>query len=345
MAQIQKFQSTGEIAQFVKNNSDFLFFDSQTNRQKFASGLILDLYNDSKKADNYAASGIDLMDVVMLHYKAASAGLSHLNGDFSIVKFGGKNPRPVAFTSYQRERDDVLRSEIVAEFYPQTIYNGSKVVQRDTLKWDIVPQAKSAKKLDNAGRFDLTNVCGFAFNLVTVGGEKYTYFSTKEEIFFEIGKDEKLLFLYRSANGETMFWKFVMRKLLKWLPISLDGTKKWIDAEIVPEFDEKRENQACLNSGQNFAENSAFVFEKTEKQEVECASKEKKENVAKADQDKETPKKEKEEKEELPLLKMGSADFTEIQGLITEGKISTLDQIKEKYTVSQGVAAVIKEML
>ena len=99
MTQIQKFQNTGEIAQFVKSNSDFLFFDNQTNRQKFASGLILDLYNDSKKADNYGSSGIDLMDVVMLHYKAANAGLSHINGDFSIVKFGGKIPRPVAFTS------------------------------------------------------------------------------------------------------------------------------------------------------------------------------------------------------------------------------------------------------
>lgn len=342
MTQIQKFQNTGEIAQFVKSNSDFLFFDNQTNRQKFASGLILDLYNDSKKANNYASSGIDLMDVVMLHYKAATAGLSHINGDFSIVKFGGKNPRPVAFTSYQKERDDVLKSEIVAEFYPQTIYNGSKVVQRDTLKWDIVPQAKSGKKLDNAGRFDLTNVHGFAFSLVTIGGEKYTYFSTKEEIFFEIGKDEKLLFLYRSANGETMFWKFVMRKLLKWLPIRLDGTKKWVDAEIVSEFDGKATNQMCLNGGQNFAENSAFIFEKPEKQEIEDTHKEEKENVAKTFQNQETPKK---EKEGLPPLILGSEDFTDIQNLIAEGKISTLDQIKEKYTVSQDVTAIIKEML
>ena len=342
MTQIQKFQNTGEIAQFVKSNSDFLFFDNQTNRQKFASGLILDLYNDSKKADNYASSGIDLMDVVMLHYKAATAGLSHINGDFSIVKFGGKNPRPVAFTSYQKERDDVLKSEIVAEFFPQTVYNGSKVVQLDTLQWRIEPQKKSARKLNERGQFDLTNVMGFAFTLVTTSGRKFTYFTTKEEIFFEIGKDEKTLFMYRGANGETMFWKFVMRKLLKWLPISLCGVKKWEEAEIVSEFDGKATNQMCLNGGQNFAENSAFIFEKPEKQEIEDTHKEEKENVAKTFQNQETPKK---EKEGLPPLTLGSEDFTDIQNLIAEGKISTLDQIKEKYTVPQGVAAIIQEML
>ena len=311
MEQLVKFKSMSEIAQFAKNSTQMLFFDEEVKQKKFVSSLVLDLYEDTKKlpAENYANRGIDYMDVVMLHYRAVDNGLDYMRGDFSIVKFGGKNPRPQVFTSYRREREDVLNSPIVAEFFPQTVYNGSKVVQLDTLQWRIEPQKKSARKLNERGQFDLTNVMGFAFTLITTSGRKFTYFTTKEEIFFEIVKDEKTLFMYRGANGETMFWKFVMRKLLKWLPISLGGVKKWEDAEIVSEIEENEAKQPILGSSENFAEKSAFNFG-TETPEAP----------------KPTPNVEtKPEANVKPLLAIDSVEFQRVSESIASGKVSEIE--------------------
>lgn len=290
---------------------------------------MLDIYNDSRLQEGYAAKGIDLMDVITLHYRAADLGLSYIKGDFSIVKFGGKNPRPQIFTSYKREREDVLNSEMVAEFYPQTVYNGSKVVQLDTLQWRIEPQKKSARKLNERGQFDLTNVMGFAFTLITTSGRKFTYFTTKEEIFFEIGKDEKTLFMYRGANAETMFWKFVMRKLLKWLPISLGGVKKWEDAEIVSEIEENEAKQPILGSSENFAERSAFNFG-TETPEAP----------------KPTPNVEtKPEANVKPLLAIDSVEFQRVSESIASGKVSEIEQVEKEWQLSDEVRTILKEML
>ena len=331
MEQLVKFKSMSEIAQFAKNSTQMLFFDEDVKQKKFVSSLILDLYEDSKKspADNYAGRGVDYMDVVMLHYRASDKGLDYMRGDFSIVKFGGKNPRPQLFTSYRREREDVLNSPNVAEFYPQTVYNGSKVIQLDTLQWRIEPQKKSAKKLNAQGQFDLTNVMGFAFTLVTTSGRKFTYFTTKEEIFFEIGKDEKTLFMYRGANAETMFWKFVMRKLLKWLPISLGGVKNWEDAEIVAEIEENEAKQPLFGNSENFAENSAFNFG-TETPETP----------------KQAPNIEtKPEANVKPLLAINSVEFQRVSENIASGKISEIEQVEKEWQLSDEVRNIIKEML
>ena len=331
MEQLVKFKSMSEIAQFAKDSTQMLFFDDTARQKKFVSSLVLDLYEDSKKspADNYAGRGIDYMDVVMLHYRASDKGLDYMRGDFSIVKFGGKNPRPQVFTSYRREREDVLNSPNVAEFYPQTIYNGSKVVQIDTLQWRIEPQKKSAKKLNAQGQFDLTNVMGFAFTLVTTSGRKYTYFTTKEEIFFEIGKDEKMLFMYRGANGETMFWKFVMRKLLKWLPVSLDGVKNWEEAEIVSGVEEDEAKQPLFGNSENFAENSAFNFG-TETPEAP----------------KPTPNVEtKPEVNVKPLLAIDSVEFQRVSESIASGKVSEIEQVEKEWQLSDEVRNILKEML
>ena len=334
MEQLVKFKSMSEIAQFAKNSTQMLFFDEEMKQRKFISSLVLDLYEDSKKlpAENYANRSIDYMDVVMLHYRAADKGLDYMKGDFSIVKFGGKNPRPQVFTSYHREREDVLNSPIVAEFYPQTIYNGSKVVQLDTLQWNIEPQKKSARKLNAQGQFDLTNVMGFAFTLITTSGRKFTYFTTKEEIFFEIGKDEKTLFMYRGANGETMFWKFVMRKLLKWLPISLVGVKNWEEAEIVAEIEEKAPIQSALGSGENFAKMSAFNFgsEKLEAApQIEVAKK----------------TEQKIEVEAKPTLTLGSVEFQKITEEISSGEIAGIAQVEEQWELKNDVREILNEML
>ena len=331
MEQLVKFKSMSEIAQFAKDSTQMLFFDDTVKQKKFVSSLILDLYEDSKKspADNYAGRGVDYMDVVMLHYRASDKGLDYMRGDFSIVKFGGKNPRPQLFTSYRREREDVLNSPNVAEFYPQTVYNGSKVIQLDTLQWRIEPQKKSAKKLNAQGQFDLTNVMGFAFTLVTTSGRKFTYFTTKEEIFFEIGKDEKTLFMYRGANAETMFWKFVMRKLLKWLPISLGGVKNWEDAEIVAEIEENEAKQPLFGNSENFAENSAFNFG-TETPETP----------------KQAPNIEtKPEANVKPLLAINSVEFQRVSENIASGKISEIEQVEKEWQLSDEVRNIIKEML
>ena len=334
MSEITKFQSMGEIAQFAKDSTQMLYFADAEKQKKFISSLVLDLYEDSRKApaDNYAGKGIDYMDVLMLHYRAADKGLNYMNKDFSIVKFGGKNPRPQIFTSYQREREDVMNSPVVAEFYPQTIYNGSKVVQKDTLHWEISPQRKSAKKLNAQGQFDLTNVMGFAFTLKTTNGKQYTYFTTKEEIFFEIGKDEKTLFMYRGANGETMFWKFVMRKLLKWLPVNLQMEKKWEDAEIVPEIEEKTAKQAGLSNEENFAEKSAFDFGKTEASKSETEEK---------------PAKTKPEvkENEKPTLTLDCEEFQRITESIAAGKVVSIEQLEENWQIPNDMKAILTEML
>lgn len=128
MEQLVKFKSMSDIAQFAKNSTQMLFFDEDVKQKKFISSLVLDLYEDTKKlpAENYANRGIDYMDVIMLHYRAVDNGLDYMRGDFSIVKFGGKNPRPQVFTSYRREREDVLNSPIVAEFFPKRYITAQK---------------------------------------------------------------------------------------------------------------------------------------------------------------------------------------------------------------------------
>ena len=232
MNELQKIESPTTALAIVKKSLPIFFFEDEKNKEKFVSACAIDLY---QRSEEYVKNGINYEDVLLCHYRASQQGLNYLNGDYTVVKFGGKNPKPVVFTSYQKQRQDILDSPNVAEFYPNIIWRGANVQQRDLLQWDITNVPHVGAKYDQNGYLNFADIMGFEFVLVRADGKKYNYFATVNEIVLEVGKDEKLLFMYKNRNGETMWYKFVMRKLLKWLPFSVGQSKDW--REVQPRDD------------------------------------------------------------------------------------------------------------
>jgi hypothetical protein len=228
MNELQKIESPTTALAIVKKSLPIFFFESPENEKKFVSACAIDLY---KRSEEYVKNGISYEDVLLCHYQASQQGLNYLNGDYTVVKFGGKNPKPVVFTSYQKQRQDILDSQNVAEFYPNIIWKGATVQQRDLLQWDIKNVPHVGPKYDANGYLNLADILGFEFVLVRADGKKYNYFATVNDIVLEVGKDEKLLFMYKNRNGESMWYKFVMRKLLKWLPFSVGNAKDWREVQ------------------------------------------------------------------------------------------------------------------
>ena len=232
MNELQKIESPTTALAIVKKSLPIFFFEDEKNKEKFVSACAIDLY---QRSEDYVKNGINYEDVLLCHYRASQQGLNYLNGDYTVVKFGGKNPKPVVFTSYQKQRQDILDSPNVAEFYPNIIWRGATVQQRDLLQWDITNVPHVGNKYDQNGYLNLADIMGFEFVLVRADGKKYNYFATVNEIVLEVGKDEKMLFMYKGRNGESMWYKFVMRKLLKWLPFSVGQSKDW--REVQPRDD------------------------------------------------------------------------------------------------------------
>ena len=232
MNELQRIESPTTALAIVKKSLPIFFFEDEKNKEKFVSACAIDLY---QRSEDYVKNGINYEDVLLCHYRASQQGLNYLNGDYTVVKFGGKNPKPVVFTSYQKQRQDILDSPNVAEFYPNIIWRGATVQQRDLLQWDIQNVPHVGAKYDQNGYLNFADIMGFEFVLVRADGKRYNYFATVNEIVLEVGKDEKLLFMYKNRNGETMWYKFVMRKLLKWLPFSVGQSKDW--REVQPRDD------------------------------------------------------------------------------------------------------------
>lgn len=232
MNELQKIESPTTALAIVRKSLPIFYFENSENEKKFVSACAIDLY---KRSEEYVKNGISYEDVLLCHYQASQQGLNYLNGDYTVVKFGGKNPKPVVFTSYQKQRQDILDSPNVAEFYPNIIWRGATVQQRDLLQWDITNVPHVGAKYDQNGYLNFADILGFEFVLVRADGKKYNYFATVNEIMLEVGKDEKMLFMYKGRNGESMWYKFVMRKLLKWLPFSVGQSKDW--REVQPRDD------------------------------------------------------------------------------------------------------------
>ena len=228
MNELTKIESPTTALAIVKKSLPIFFFEDEKNKEKFVSACAIDLY---QRSEDYVKNGINYEDVLLCHYRASQQGLNYLNGDYTVVKFGGKNPKPVVFTSYQKQRKDILDSPNVAEFYPNIIWRGATVQQRDLLQWDIVNVPHVGNKYDQNGFLNFADILGFEFVLVRADGKKYNYFATVKEIVLEVGKDEKMLFMYKGRSGETMWFKFVMRKLLKWLPFSVGQSKDWSEVQ------------------------------------------------------------------------------------------------------------------
>lgn len=232
MNELQKIESPTTALAIVKKSMPIFYFENPENEKKFVSACAIDLY---QRSEDYVKNGINYEDVLLCHYRASQQGLNYLNGDYTVVKFGGKNPKPVVFTSYQKQRQDILDSPNVAEFYPNIIWRGATVQQRDLLQWDIQNVPHVGSKYDQNGYLNFADIMGFEFVLVRADGKKYNYFASVNEIVLEVGKDEKMLFMYKGSNGESMWYKFVMRKLLKWLPFSVGQSKDW--REVQPRDD------------------------------------------------------------------------------------------------------------
>ena len=202
MNELQRIESPTTALAIVKKSLPIFFFEDEKNKEKFVSACAIDLY---QRSEDYVKNGINYEDVLLCHYRASQQGLNYLNGDYTVVKFGGKNPKPVVFTSYQKQRQDILDSPNVAEFYPNIIWRGANVQQRDLLQWDITNVPHVGAKYDQNGYLNFADIMGFEFVLVRADGKKYNYFATVNEIVLEVGKDENLLFMYKNRNGETMW--------------------------------------------------------------------------------------------------------------------------------------------
>lgn len=316
-----KVVSPKQALQIVKENEFVTFFENPQEQQKFQSSVVLDLY---KNGQVYADGGIDPLDVLICHYQAAQQGLSLLAGDYSVVKFGGKNPKPVIFTSYKKQREDVLKSENVSEFYPNIIWKGSKVQQRDLLQWDIENISHSSPKYDKNGNFDLLQILGFEFVLVRCDGKKFNYFATTEEILLEVGKKQELLFMYRGKNAENMYFKFVMRKLLKWLPFSLECAKNW--AENMPQNEKSDESFDDVIDAE-------YVDDDINLDAVP--------DVFKGEQEQQPQ--EQQQDEGKKWLNEGTKEWDNVIQGIANGKVTSVADVRNFYKVSKEVAQKIEK--
>lgn len=344
MNELQRIESPATALGIVKKSLPLFFFEDAKNEQKFVSSCAIDLY---KRSDEYVKNGISYEDVLLCHYQAAQQGLSYLNGDYTVVKFGGKNPKPVVFTSYQKQRKDILDSPNVAEFYPNIIWRGATVQQRDLLQWDIVNVPHVGNKYDQNGYLNFADILGFEFVLVRADGKKYNYFATVQEIVLEVGKDEKMLFMYKGRSGETMWFKFVMRKLLKWLPFSVGQSKDW--SEVQPR-DDRPAGEVVDVQFEEFAGGVNLLQQpepQPQQQEATPAPAPQPQTAAPAPAPApaHTQQPQTQQQPEKRWLNIDSEEWRGVLASIATGQVKSVADVRKYYAVSKAVEAELQKYL
>lgn len=327
MNELTKIESPTTALAIVKKSLPIFYFENQENEKKFVSACAIDLY---KRSDEYVKNGISYEDVLLCHYQASQQGLNYLNGDYTVVKFGGKNPKPVVFTSYQKQRQDILDSPNVAEFYPNIIWQGATVQQRDLLQWDIKNVPHTGAKYDQNGLLNFNDILGFEFVLVRSDGKKYNYFATVNDIVLEVGKDDKLLFMYRNRNGESMWYKFVMRKLLKWLPFSVGQSKDW--REVQP-----RDDRPVVDIDDVPFEEVGGVNLLQPQQQPQTMTQPQPQTQQPAQPQPQQPEKR--------WLNIDSEEWRGVLASIATGQVKSVAEVRKTYAVSKAVEAELQKYL
>lgn len=339
MNELQKIESPTTALAIVKKSLPIFFFESPENEKKFVSACAIDLY---KRSEEYVKNGISYEDVLLCHYQASQQGLNYLNGDYTVVKFGGKNPKPVVFTSYQKQRQDILDSPNVAEFYPNIIWRGATVQQRDLLQWDIQNVPHVGAKYDQNGYLNLTDILGFEFVLVRADGKRYNYFATVNDIILEVGKDEKMLFMYKGRNGESMWYKFVMRKLLKWLPFSVGQSKDW--RELQPRDDSPVGEVLDIPfeevGGVNLLQPNQQPQLQPQPEQEQPQPQAQPQQAAPVQQQPQQP-----QQPEKKWLNIDSDDWRGVMASIATGQVKSVADVRKIYAVSKAVEAELLKYL
>lgn len=335
MNELQKIESPTTALAIVKKSLPIFFFEDEKNKEKFVSACAIDLY---QRSEDYVKDGINYEDVLLCHYRASQQGLNYLNGDYTVVKFGGKNPKPVVFTSYQKQRQDILDSPNVAEFYPNIIWRGATVQQRDLLQWDIQNVPHVGAKYDQNGYLNFADIMGFEFVLVRADGKKYNYFATVNEIVLEVGKDEKLLFMYKNRNGETMWYKFVMRKLLKWLPFSVGQSKDW--REVQPRDDSPVGEVVDIPFEEVGGVNLLQPNQQPQQQPSQAQPQPQPQQAAPVQPQQQQP-----QQPEKRWLKIDSEEWRGVLASIATGQVKSVADVRKIYAVSKAVEAELQKYL
>lgn len=332
MNELQKIESPTTALAIVKKSMPIFYFENPENEKKFVSACAIDLY---QRSEDYVKNGISYEDVLLCHYRASQQGLNYLNGDYTVVKFGGKNPKPVVFTSYQKQRQDILDSPNVAEFYPNIIWRGATVQQRDLLQWDITNVPHIGPKYDQNGYLNFADIMGFEFVLVRADGKRYNYFATVNEIVLEVGKDEKMLFMYKGRNGESMWYKFVMRKLLKWLPFSVGQSKDW--REVQPR-DDSPVGEVCDIPFEEVGGVNLLQPNQQEQQQP-------KPTPAQPQPQQATPVQQQPQQPEKKWLNIDTEDWRGVMASIATGQVKSVADVRKIYAVSKAVEAELQKYL
>lgn len=335
MNELQKIESPTTALAIVKKSLPIFFFEDEKNKEKFVSACAIDLY---QRSEEYVKNGINYEDVLLCHYRASQQGLNYLNGDYTVVKFGGKNPKPVVFTSYQKQRQDILDSPNVAEFYPNIIWRGATVQQRDLLQWDIQNVPHVGTKYDQNGYLNFADIMGFEFVLVRADGKRYNYFATVNEIVLEVGKDEKLLFMYKNRNGETMWYKFVMRKLLKWLPFSVGQSKDW--REVQPRDDSPVGEVVDIPFEEVGGVNLLQPNQQPQLQPQPQPAPAQPQQAAPVQQQPQQP-----QQPEKKWLNIDTEDWRGVMASIATGQVKSVADVRKIYAVSKAVEAELQKYL
>ena len=332
MNELQKIESPTTALAIVKKSMPIFYFENPENEKKFVSACAIDLY---QRSEDYMKNGISYEDVMMCHYRASQQGLNYLNGDYTVVKFGGKNPKPVVFTSYQKQRQDILDSPNVAEFYPNIIWRGSTVQQRDLLQWDINNAPHVGPKYDQNGYLNFADIMGFEFVLVRADGKRYNYFASVNEIVLEVGKDEKMLFMYKGRNGESMWYKFVMRKLLKWLPFSVGQSKDW--REVQPRDDSPVGEVCDIPFEEVGGVNLLQPNQQPQQQPAQAQPQPQPQQAAPVQPQPQQPEKK--------WLNIDSEDWRGVMASIATGQVKSVADVRKIYAVSKAVEAELQKYL
>lgn len=341
MNELQKIESPTTALAIVKKSLPIFFFEDDKNKEKFVSACAIDLY---QRSEDYIKNGISYEDVLLCHYRASQQGLNYLNGDYTVVKFGGKNPKPVVFTSYQKQRQDILDSPNVAEFYPNIIWRGATVQQRDLLQWDITNVPHVGPKYDQNGYLNFADIMGFEFVLVRADGKKYNYFATVQEVVLEVGKDEKMLFMYKGRNGESMWYKFVMRKLLKWLPFSVGQSKDWRevqprdDSPVGEVYDIPFEEVGGVNLLQPNQQTQPQQM--PQQQPAPAPAQPQPQQAAPVQPQPQNP-----QQPEKRWLNIDSEDWRGVMASIATGQVKSVADVRKIYAVSKAVEAELQKYL
>lgn len=336
MNELKKIESPTTALAIVKKSMPIFYFENPENEKKFVSACAIDLY---QRSEDYVKNGINYEDVLLCHYRASQQGLNYLNGDYTVVKFGGKNPKPVVFTSYQKQRQDILDSPNVAEFYPNIIWRGATVQQRDLLQWDITNVPHVGSKYDPNGHLNFADILGFEFVLVRADGKRYNYFATVNDIILEVGKDEKMLFMYKGSNGESMWYKFVMRKLLKWLPFSVGQSKDW--REVQPRDDSPVGEVLDIP----FEEVGGVNLLQTNQQPQPQPQPAPAQPQPQAQPQQAAPVQQQPQQPEKKWLNIDSEDWRGVLASIATGQVKSVADVRKIYAVSKAVEAELQKYL